>query len=172
MAWSFIPKDEKFFELFEAQAVHSVAAAKTFREMALKWTRDTAPFDRLRGSRHDEADIPAPGAFGLPGDSSWNFKYSPHYNLSGGLAADAGRFFAASNFNVFGPGRSLRGAIPAQFWADASLGYRNGGARHTLAVKNLTDGVVEIPEYVRLRVVETLPLYTGRRLEYTFSYRF
>jgi len=129
-------------------------------------------FDRLRGSRHDEADIPAPGAFGLPGDSSWNFKYSPHYNLSGGLAADAGRFFAASNFNVFGPGRSLRGAIPAQFWADASLGYRNGGARHTLAVKNLTDGVVEIPEYVRLRVVETLPLYTGRRLEYTFSYRF
>lgn len=56
MAFSFIPKDEKFFELFEAQAVHSVAAAKTFREMALKWTRDTAPFDRLRDIEH-EADI-------------------------------------------------------------------------------------------------------------------
>ena len=129
-------------------------------------------FDRLRGSRHDEADVPAPGAFGLSGSSSWNFKYSPHYNLSGGLAGDFGRFFAASNFNIFGPGRSLREAIPAQFWADASLGYRNGSSKHTLAVKNLTDGVVEIPEYVRLRVVETLPLYTGRRLEYTFSYRF
>ncbi|MCR4295623.1 MAG: DUF47 family protein [Elusimicrobia bacterium] len=56
MAFSFIPKDEKFFELFEEQAVHSVAAAKTFREMALKWTRDTAPFDRLRDIEH-EADI-------------------------------------------------------------------------------------------------------------------
>ena len=56
MAFSFIPKEEKFFELFEAQAVHSVAAAKLFREMAQKWTRDTAPFDRLREIEH-EADI-------------------------------------------------------------------------------------------------------------------
>ena len=56
MAFSWIPKEEKFFELFEAQAVHGVAAAKVFREMALKWTRDTAPFDRLRDIEH-EADI-------------------------------------------------------------------------------------------------------------------
>ena len=56
MTFSFIPKEEKFFELFEAQAVHSVAAAKLFREMAQKWTRDTAPFDRLREIEH-EADI-------------------------------------------------------------------------------------------------------------------
>lgn len=137
-----------------------------------KHTHAFLSFDRLRGNRHDESDVPAPGVFGLPGGSSWNFKYAPHYNLSGGLAGDFGRFFAASNFNVFGPGRSLRETIPAQFWADASLGYRNGSVRHTLAVRNLTDGVVEIPEYVRLRVVETLPLYTGRRLEYTFNYRF
>jgi predicted phosphate transport protein (TIGR00153 family) len=45
MAFSFIPKEEKFFELFEAQAVHSVAAAKLFREMAQKWSRETASFD-------------------------------------------------------------------------------------------------------------------------------
>ncbi len=56
MAFSFIPKEEKFFELFEAQAVHSVAAAKLFREMALKWSRETAAFDRLRDIEH-EADI-------------------------------------------------------------------------------------------------------------------
>ncbi len=56
MTFSFIPKEEKFFELFEAQAVHSVAAAKLFREMALKWTRETAHFDRLREIEH-EADI-------------------------------------------------------------------------------------------------------------------
>jgi predicted phosphate transport protein (TIGR00153 family) len=56
VAFSLIPKEEKFFELFEAQAVHGVAAAKVFRELALHWTRDTAPFDRLRDIEH-EADM-------------------------------------------------------------------------------------------------------------------
>ncbi|MBI3288228.1 MAG: DUF47 family protein, partial [Elusimicrobia bacterium] len=56
MAWSLIPKEEKFFELIEAQATHNVAAAKAFREMARKWTRDIAPFDRLRDIEH-EADV-------------------------------------------------------------------------------------------------------------------
>ena len=56
MAFNLIPKEEKFFELFEAQAAHNVAAAKVFREMAQKWTRETAPFDRLRDIEH-EADM-------------------------------------------------------------------------------------------------------------------
>ncbi len=56
MAFSLIPKEEKFFELFEAQAAHGVAAAKVFRELALKWSRDTAPFDQLRDIEH-EADM-------------------------------------------------------------------------------------------------------------------
>lgn len=56
MAFNLIPKEEKFFELFESQAAHGVAAAKVFRELALKWTRDTGPFDRLRDIEH-EADI-------------------------------------------------------------------------------------------------------------------
>ena len=56
MAFSLIPKEEKFFELFEAQAAHNVAAAKVFREMANKWSRETAAFDRLRDIEH-EADM-------------------------------------------------------------------------------------------------------------------
>lgn len=56
MAFSMLPKEEKFFELFEAQAAHNVNAAKVFREMALKWSRETAPFDKLRDIEH-EADI-------------------------------------------------------------------------------------------------------------------
>jgi predicted phosphate transport protein (TIGR00153 family) len=56
LAFSLIPKEEKFFELFEAQAAHGVAAAKVFREMAQKWSRETASFDRLRDIEH-EADI-------------------------------------------------------------------------------------------------------------------
>ncbi|HAZ08569.1 MAG TPA: DUF47 domain-containing protein [Elusimicrobia bacterium] len=56
MAFNLIPKEEKFFELFEAQAAHNVAAAKAFRDMALKWSRDLAAFDRLRDIEH-EADM-------------------------------------------------------------------------------------------------------------------
>ena len=56
MAFSLIPKEEKFFELFETQAAHNVAAAKAFRELAHKWSRETAGFDKLREIEH-EADI-------------------------------------------------------------------------------------------------------------------
>ena len=56
MAFNLIPKEEKFFELFEAQAAHNCEAAKVFREMALKWSRERAAFDKLRDVEH-EADI-------------------------------------------------------------------------------------------------------------------
>jgi predicted phosphate transport protein (TIGR00153 family) len=56
MAFNLIPKEEKFFEMFEAQAAHGVAAAKVFRDLALNWTQDAAPFDRLRDIEH-EADM-------------------------------------------------------------------------------------------------------------------
>lgn len=51
-----IPKEEKFFELFEAQAAHNVEAARVFKELAQKWTLDPKPFERLRDIEH-EADI-------------------------------------------------------------------------------------------------------------------
>ena len=56
MAFSLIPREEKFFELFEAQADHNVEAAKVFKDLAQKWASDSAPFDRLRDIEH-EADI-------------------------------------------------------------------------------------------------------------------
>ena len=56
MAFHLIPKEEKFFELFEAQAAHNVAAAKVFRDMSLKWSRELESFDRLRDIEH-EADM-------------------------------------------------------------------------------------------------------------------
>src|SRR5580658_1159567 len=56
LAFNLIPKEEKFFELFEAQAAHGVAAAKILRDLSLKWTQDNEPFDRLRDIEH-EADL-------------------------------------------------------------------------------------------------------------------
>jgi len=56
MAFSLIPKETKFYDLFDAQAAHSVEAAKVFRELAQKWSLESPAFDRLRDIEH-EADI-------------------------------------------------------------------------------------------------------------------
>ena len=137
-----------------------------------KWTRAFLALERQWGSRGDEHTIPAPGVFGLSGGNSWNFKYVPSYTVSGGFSRDIGSFFITSNFSGCGRNRSLRGHIAPQLWADASIGYKKSYMRHALAVRNLTGRAVMFPEYVRQRVVETIPLYTGRRVEYTFEYRF
>ena len=129
--------------------------------------------DISRGDHGDERAVPAPGAFGLAGGTSWNYKFVPQYSFSGGLYGERGRFSASCLLNSWGPTRSLRERVPAQFWADLNLGWRSGpGGRHTFAVRNITGKTVEVPEYVRLKVVERLPLYTGRTMEYTFNYRF
>ena len=120
--------------------------------------------ERMNATRGDEHPV--------TGGSSWNFKYVPAYTVSGGFSHDFGDFFLTSNFNGYGRSRTLRGHVDPQLWADASLGYKKGLVRHVLAVRNLTGHTVLYPEYVRLRVVEALPLYSGRRFEYTFEYRF
>lgn len=135
-------------------------------------TRAYLSLEHLRGSRGDERAVPAPGAFGLAGGSSWNFKHVPSHTVSAGISRDMGDFFAAAGLHGYGPNRSLRTGIGSQFWADLSAGYRKGGVRHTLSVRNLADRVVVYPEYVRQRVVESVPLLTGRVVEYTFEFRF
>src|SRR3989338_7915881 len=56
MAISLIPKEEKFFELFEAQASHNVEAARLFKGLVQKWDAESPVIDQLRDIEH-EADI-------------------------------------------------------------------------------------------------------------------
>ncbi|MBI4422571.1 MAG: DUF47 domain-containing protein [Elusimicrobia bacterium] len=56
MGISLLPKEEKFFELFETQAVHNVEAARLFKELAQKWDPDSPSIEKLREIEH-EADI-------------------------------------------------------------------------------------------------------------------
>jgi uncharacterized protein len=56
MAFNFIPKEEKFFELFENQAKHSVEAAKLFVTMLDSWTPQSPLVAKLHDIEH-EADI-------------------------------------------------------------------------------------------------------------------
>jgi predicted phosphate transport protein (TIGR00153 family) len=56
MAFSFIPKEEKFFELFETQAAHNVQAAQVFAEMIKNWSLESPAIKNLQDIEH-EADI-------------------------------------------------------------------------------------------------------------------
>ncbi|MBI5631391.1 MAG: DUF47 domain-containing protein [Elusimicrobia bacterium] len=58
MAFNLSPKEEKFFELFEAQAGRNVEAARVFHELAGKWSLESPAFAQLEDIEH-EADITA-----------------------------------------------------------------------------------------------------------------
>ncbi|MFI5345726.1 MAG: TonB-dependent receptor plug domain-containing protein [Elusimicrobiota bacterium] len=135
-------------------------------------------FDYILGSQGDAHAIAAPGVFGLPGAQSYNFKYVPRYSLSSGVSGNApnpfgpGEFFGSLVANHFSSMDTLRTRLPDQAWADASVGFKNGAFKHTLSLHNVTGSAVAVPEYVRQRVVESMPLVNGRRVDYTVAYRF
>ena len=56
MAFHLLPKEEKFFKLFEAQAAYNTKAVKTFKELVKSWDEKSAAFEVIREIEH-EADI-------------------------------------------------------------------------------------------------------------------
>ncbi|TBR20174.1 DUF47 domain-containing protein [bacterium] len=54
--FSFMPKEEKFFELFNKQAAHNVEGTKLFLEMVQNWSLEPERFRKLQEIEH-EADI-------------------------------------------------------------------------------------------------------------------
>ena len=56
MAFSFLPKEEKFFKLFEAQAAYNTKAVKAFKELVKNWDEKSPAFEIIREIEH-EADI-------------------------------------------------------------------------------------------------------------------
>ena len=56
MSFSILPKEEKFFKLFEAQAAYNTKAVKAFKELVKNWDEKSAAFEVIREIEH-EADI-------------------------------------------------------------------------------------------------------------------
>ncbi len=56
MPFQLVPKEEKFFDLFNNLAGHNLDAAKIFAELAQNWSSDSGVFARLQDIEH-EADI-------------------------------------------------------------------------------------------------------------------
>ncbi len=155
--------------------------AKGF-ELELRYTTPRtsafAALDYVQANRGDLRSIPAPApdTFNLGGGEVWNYKYIPRYTFSGGVSHSVptgwGEFFGSANVNAYSSMQSLRTRLPPIGWGDLSVGLKRGAWRHTVAVKNATAGRAYVPEYARQRVIESVPLLTGRRVEYTSSYRF
>lgn len=160
-----------------AKRYNSKGVELELRYTARRFSSFTA-FNYIHGSRGDAYDVPAPGAFGLSGSQTSNFKYVPRYTMSAGVSAnvpspfDDGEFFGGIVVNHYSSMESLRTRIPNQAWADLSAGFKKAAFKHTLAVRNATGSTVVVPEYVRQRVVESMPLVNGRRIDYTVSYKF
>ncbi|MDD5628918.1 MAG: DUF47 family protein [Elusimicrobia bacterium] len=56
MAFNLLPKEEKFFRLFEAQADYNTKAVKAFKELVKNWDDKSTAFEVIREIEH-EADI-------------------------------------------------------------------------------------------------------------------
>lgn len=102
----------------------------------------------------------------------YNFKFVPRYTAAAGLAGDFGPFSATARVNHYSSMETLRTRLAPSYWTDAGVGYRRGAFRHAVTVSNLTDRRVDVPEFVRLRIVESLPVRSGREIDYTVSYAF
>lgn len=137
-----------------------------------------AAFNYIHGSRGDAYDVPAPGVFGLAAAEASNFKFVPRFTFSSGVTANrpnpfgGGEFFGSLVGHHFSSMESLRTRIPNQARADVSVGFKKDAFQHTLTIQNATGVMIVVPEYVRQRAVETMPLVSGRRIEYTVSFKF
>ncbi len=53
MVFSLIPREEKFFDLFEQQAKSLESCATIFKELVLNWNSDRPGVDALRDLEHE-----------------------------------------------------------------------------------------------------------------------
>jgi len=106
------------------------------------------------------------------GIDTYNFKYVPTTVMSAGFIQTLGDFFLSAYGNYY---TRMMGAFnnePPQYDLNATLGYKMGIFTHYLTVNNLGNNTVLIPEYVRRRVTNDVPLVNGVRVNYSFSLEF
>lgn len=121
-------------------------------------------YSYLRGDNGDEFE----------NNDHYNFKYIPQHSVSTGISKCCKRCFVSLISNYNGETEGVFEKIKAQYTLDFNFGFTHGisagSIRHTLSVKNVFDGDVLIPEYVR-RELNEIPFGYGRTIVYSMHMR-
>ena len=119
--------------------------------------------------------------FGNDGDEvddsgHYNFKYVPVHTICAGVVKEFKDFFASSVINYQSDMDGPDEEISDQYTLDLNFGFSHKVSSfyvlHTLSAKNLLDETILVPEYVRVREINHIPLGYGRRIFYTVRVTF
>lgn len=111
--------------------------------------------------------------------TAFDFKYVPEHTVALGLSKKIYDFSASSVLNLYsqtiGPVGTNGTVIPMQYTIDLNLGYDQvlfgKNIRHNFSVKDILDGRMLQPEFVRKKINE-IPLGVGRRFSYSLMVDF
>ncbi|MEK7435039.1 MAG: TonB-dependent receptor [Cyanobacteriota bacterium] len=111
--------------------------------------------------------------------TAFDFKYVPEHTIALGLSKKIYDFSASSVLNLYsqttGPVGTNGTIIPMQYTIDLNLGYDQAlfgrNIRHNFSVKDILDGRMLQPEFVRKKINE-VPLGVGRRFSYSLQVDF
>ena len=120
-------------------------------------------YNYLDGDNGDEID----------GNGNYNFKYVPKHTVTLGLSKKINDFNISSTVNFIGGTNGPNDKIDSQLYFDFGINYKheysNFIIHHKLSVKNFTDELVIVPEYVRRRTINELSNGFGRRISYSIQ---
>ncbi|GAB4181733.1 MAG: TonB-dependent receptor [Calditrichia bacterium] len=110
----------------------------------------------------------------LEGSEHYNFKYIPELEVSAGFAKNFKKVILSALLNYQGSRESFDNSeLEAQSFVDVNLtipmAWNNKFVEHHFSVKNVTDEMGLVPEYVRRRTITDVPLGFGRKFVYTLK---
>lgn len=112
----------------------------------------------------------------IPGTDHYNFKYIPKFTASAGVHKKLGNFGISLLGNYIGSTSGPEEKIDDSFIFDFNLAYqhkyRNLQLKHVMSIHNVSDTLVTVPEYVRRKGVNELPLEYERSIFYSLVANF
>jgi len=110
------------------------------------------------------------------GHAHSKLEHIPHHTISAGFVKSIGEVWFSGLVHYRSGTEGHESAIDAFTTMDLNIGYHHHLAshdlRHTLSVKNILDENVLIPEYVRRKGLNAVPLGFARSVSYTLQLNF
>jgi len=103
----------------------------------------------------------------------YNFKYVPQHSVSLGISKSIKNFRLSALANFITESGTIDESIGTQYFVDLNLNYTHDVKKlnfvHSISCKNLLDSDYYIPEYVRRRTLDRIPMGFERNINYTLK---